>query len=495
MAAVAQAGGIVFRVDGPGTGDISVLLVSSKKEPGYWILPKGHVERGETLADAALRETLEEAGVDGEIIGPAGVLEFDWGYKRYRVEYFLIRATSETSETDGREKVWLPFDAALKRLSWDETRRLLRDARPRMLDGSRGRDLRHDPPRRHAGPRGFVFRADKLRIAERLDASACTTSRAAGRARTRRTSSSSREAKRRTFTHAKLAAFGSTRRKDVRAEHDDQVRLLIDAETPVVTIVGKTWLLHVREVLQTTPEENLAMIADTVRFLKQHGRFVVYDAEHCLRRLQGRSRVRARHLAGRRSARRGHRRPVRHQRRIAAGEIAEITRAARARLGVRIGIHTHDDIGLGVANALAAVDAGATQVQGTINGYGERTGNCNLTTRDPEPRVQAEEALGAGRVDSRCSRSSRSSSTRWPTCGPIRAAVGRRGGVLAQGRHARERRAEAAAAATSTSIRRSVGNSRQVLISELAGRSNIIMKAQELGFDVGEGDAGAERRC
>src|SRR5437773_1724676 len=88
------------------------------------------------------------------------------------------------------------------------------------------------------------------------------------------------EAKRRTFRCAKLAAFGSTRRKGARASDDGQVRLLVEAETPVVTIFGKTWLLHVREVLQTTPEENLAMIEDTVKHLKSHGRFVVYDGEH-----------------------------------------------------------------------------------------------------------------------------------------------------------------------------------------------------------------------
>src|SRR4029078_13714056 len=90
----------------------------------------------------------------------------------------------------------------------------------------------------------------------------------------------SEAARRRPFPHAKPAAFGSTRRKEIRAEHDDQVRLLVDAAPPVVTIFGKTWLLHVREVLQTTPEENLAMIEDTVRFLSERGRLVVYDAEH-----------------------------------------------------------------------------------------------------------------------------------------------------------------------------------------------------------------------
>jgi 8-oxo-dGTP pyrophosphatase MutT (NUDIX family) len=114
---------------------VSVLLVSSKKEPGNWIFPKGHIERGETAAEAGLREVEEEAGVTGEIVAPAGEQEFDWGGRRYRVEYFLIRATSETDETDGRKKVWLPFDKAVARLTYPETKRMLRDARARMTDG------------------------------------------------------------------------------------------------------------------------------------------------------------------------------------------------------------------------------------------------------------------------------------------------------------------------------------------------------------------------
>jgi len=112
---------------------VSVLLVSSKKEPGNWIFPKGHVEPGETAREAALRETEEEAGVSGDLLGPAGTQEFDWRGKPFRVEYFLIRATSETSETDGRKKVWLPFDDALKKLTYPETKKMLRDARPRMV--------------------------------------------------------------------------------------------------------------------------------------------------------------------------------------------------------------------------------------------------------------------------------------------------------------------------------------------------------------------------
>jgi len=129
---VAQAGGIAYRRDAR-KGDVSILLVSSKKEPGNWIFPKGHVEHGETAREAALRETEEEAGVSGDLLGPAGTQEFDWRGKPYRVEYFLIRATSETSETDGRKKVWLPFDDAVKKLTYPETKKMLRDARSRMV--------------------------------------------------------------------------------------------------------------------------------------------------------------------------------------------------------------------------------------------------------------------------------------------------------------------------------------------------------------------------
>src|SRR4249919_3076956 len=122
--------------------------------------------------------------------------------------------------------------------------------------------------------------ADKLRIAERLDAFGVHYIEGGWPGSNPRDIEFFQQARHRTFRRARLAAFGSTRRKNVDVAEDDQVRLLLAAETPVVTIFGKTWLLHVLEVLQTTPEENLAMIEDTVRHLKQHGKFVVYDAEH-----------------------------------------------------------------------------------------------------------------------------------------------------------------------------------------------------------------------
>src|SRR5262245_41913069 len=222
--------------------------------------------------------------------------------------------------------------------------------------------------------------ADKLRITERLDAFGVHYIEGGWPGSNPKDIESFEQAKSRRFHHARLAAFGSTRRKDITVGSDDQVRLLINAATPVVTIFGKTWLLHVREVLQTTPEENLAMIGDTVWFLKDHGVFVVYDAEHAF---DGCKDDRESALATWTAAEQAGADVVTlcdTNGGSLPDEIAEMTRYARAHLSARLGIHTHDDIGLGVANAIAALDGGASHIQGTLNGYGERTGNCNLTS-------------------------------------------------------------------------------------------------------------------
>jgi diadenosine hexaphosphate hydrolase (ATP-forming) len=126
MERVAQAGGIAVRRD---RNRLSVLLVRAKKNPDVWIFPKGHIEPGETPAEAALRETREEAGVDGEVVGPVGPpLEFDSGREAVSVQYFLIRARSETDETDGRVKQWFSAPEALAQLSFESARRLLLEA-------------------------------------------------------------------------------------------------------------------------------------------------------------------------------------------------------------------------------------------------------------------------------------------------------------------------------------------------------------------------------
>src|SRR5215472_16856777 len=225
--------------------------------------------------------------------------------------------------------------------------------------------------------------ADKLRIAEKLDAFGVHYIEGGWPGSNPKDIEFFAQARKKKFKNAKLAAFGATRRKGVPVERDDQVRLLLGAETPVVTIVGKTWLLHVKEVLQTTPDENLAMIEDTIRYLKGHGRFVVYDAEHAF---DGYKEEPEYALAALAAAERGGADVVvlcDTNGGSVPAEVAEITRKVRSHLKTAIGIHTHDDIGLSVANALASLEAGANHVQGTINGIGERTGNCNLTSVIP----------------------------------------------------------------------------------------------------------------
>jgi 2-isopropylmalate synthase len=325
--------------------------------------------------------------------------------------------------------------------------------------------------------------ADKLKIAERLDAFGVHYIEGGWPGSNPRDIEFFERAKHRTFRTARLAAFGSTRRKDVRIGDDDQVRLLLDAGTPVVTIYGKTWLLHVREVLQTTPEENLAMIADTVRHLKSHGRFVVYDAEHAF---DGFKDDRDYAVATWQAAERAGADVVALCDTNGGSlpeEILEITRHARAHLQGRLGIHTHDDIGLGVANALIALEAGATHVQGTLNGYGERTGNCNLTSVMPilqfkykRRSVPAESLAHLKELSQFLDETANiRPNPRLPWVGA--AAFSHKGGTHVNAVQKVINSYEHIDPAL-------VGNARHVLISDLAGRSNIVMKARELGFDV-----------
>jgi 2-isopropylmalate synthase len=326
---------------------------------------------------------------------------------------------------------------------------------------------------------------DKLRIAERLDSFGVHYIEGGWPGSNPKDIEFFDEAKRRTFRNARLAAFGATRRKDVDAAGDDQVRLLVDAETPVITIVGKTSLLHVHEVLQTTPAENLAMIGDTIAFLKSRGRFVVYDAEHSFDGYKEEAEYALATLVAAERAgadvvvlcdTNGGSIPT---------EIVEITRQVRSRIAARIGIHTHDDIGLGVANALAALEAGATHVQGTINGIGERTGNCNLTSMIPNLAFKFKRASVPDEslvmlkelsqfVDEIANMRP---NPRLPWVGE--AAFSHKGGQHVNAVRKLVRSYEHIDPAV-------VGNSRHVLMSELAGRTNIIMKARELGFDVGK---------
>src|SRR5256885_11971450 len=323
--------------------------------------------------------------------------------------------------------------------------------------------------------------ADKLRIAERLDAFGINYIEGGWPGSNPKDIEFFAQAQRKRFKRARLAAFGATRRKGAPVQNDEQVRLLLGAETPVITIYGKTWLLHVEEVLRASPEENLAMIADTIRFLKHHKKFVVYDAEHSF---DGYSDEPDYALATWQAAEKagadlvvlcdtnGGRLPK---------EIARITSFARAKLNTRIGIHTHDDIGLGVANALAALEAGATHVQGTINGYGERTGNCNLTTVIPNIALKLKKLCVPPQSLPKLKELSQfvdeianiRHNPRLPWVGA--AAFAHKGGQHVNAVQKVTRSYEHIDPSR-------VGNSRHVLVSDMAGRSNILLKANELGF-------------
>jgi 2-isopropylmalate synthase len=225
--------------------------------------------------------------------------------------------------------------------------------------------------------------SDKLRIAEQLDGLGVTFIEGGWPGSNPKDAELFRRARDIDWQHATLAAFGATRRAGIVAEDDANLAALLDSGARVCTIFGKTSLVHVRDVLRTTADENLAMIEDSVRYLVAHGRRVIYDAEHFF---DGAHDDEAYALATLYAAVRGGAEavvlcdtnggtlPWQLKRRVCT---------VVAALDVTVGIHAHDDAGCGVANSLAAVRAGATHVQGTLNGYGERCGNANLTTIIP----------------------------------------------------------------------------------------------------------------
>lgn len=283
--------------------------------------------------------------------------------------------------------------------------------------------------------------------------------------------------------HARVAAFGSTRRAEINVADDLNVAKLIEAGTPVTTIVGKSSRLHVEEVLRTTPEENLAMIADTIRYLKRQHKEVFFDAEHFF---DGYKLDAAYALLTLRTA-------------ADAGadgvvlcdtnggclphEIFQITAAAVKAVSISVGIHTHNDGGLAVANSLEAVRAGATQVQGTMNGYGERCGNANLCTIIPSLQLKMDCPVVAPAslrqlrplalfVDDLVNLRPDGKS---PFVGE--SAFSHKAGLHANAVQKNPVTMEHLEPEL-------VGNKRRILVSEEAGTSSVLMKAAEMGLKV-----------
>jgi 2-isopropylmalate synthase len=289
--------------------------------------------------------------------------------------------------------------------------------------------------------------------------------------------------------HAKVTAFGSTCRKGANPAEDANIQALVDAETPVVTIVGKTSMLHVTDVLQTTPDENLRMIRESVAYMKSLGREVVYDAEHFfdgakLDMEYAFDTVKAAVDGGADSVvlcdTNGGSMPW---------EVAELVQRVHDTFpSVELGIHTHNDGELAVANTLIAVQTGVTQVQGTINGYGERCGNANLCSIIPDLQLK----MGYDcvppdqlRTLTKLARTVAEIANLAPD--EHLAYVGKSAFAHKGGIHV-------------AAIRRNVdsyqhitpelvGNEMRVLVSDLSGRGNLLSKAEELGMDVSSDEA------
>jgi 2-isopropylmalate synthase len=291
-------------------------------------------------------------------------------------------------------------------------------------------------------------------------------------------------ARRQRFHQSRIAAFGPTRRPERPVERDPHLQALVDSGAPVTTIFGKSWDLHVERIMGTTLAENLAMIDDTVRWLKGHGREVIYDAEHFFDGLAARPDYALQTL---RTA-------------AAAGadilvlcdtnggslphQVEEGLERAREAVGtLPLGIHTHNDCGLAVANSIAAVRRGACMVQGTVNGYGERCGNADLTALLPLLQVKlGRPCLPPGRLERLRQLSRFVSETANMIPLATRPFVGESAFAHKGGIHVSAILKEARA--YEHMAPESVGNRRRVLISDLSGRSNVEYKARELGIEL-----------
>jgi 2-isopropylmalate synthase len=283
--------------------------------------------------------------------------------------------------------------------------------------------------------------------------------------------------------NAVLVAFGATRKPGVRVEDDAQVRALLDSRAPVVTLVAKSSVWHVTDALHTTLEENLAMVHDTVAFLRAAGRRVFLDCEHFFDgyRLDSDYGVRLLDTAAAAGADVGVLCDTNGG--MLPGGVHKVVTDVHRRAGIRLGIHTQDDTGCAVANTLAAVDAGATHVQGTANGYGERAGNANIFSvigglvtkmgRDVLPDGCLAEMVRVSHAIAEIA--NLAPDTHAPYVGA--AAFAHKAGLHASA-------IKVAPAMYNHLDPKVVGNDQRILVTEMAGRASVELKSAELGVDV-----------
>jgi len=286
------------------------------------------------------------------------------------------------------------------------------------------------------------------------------------------------------WQRAKIAAFGSTCRVGGGPEDDANIRALLESGAPVCTVVGKTWTLHVTDVLRTTREENLRIIEASLAYLREHGRRVIYDAEHFF---DGYRADPAYAVETLRAAVRGGAETL-----VLCDtnggslpwQIAEVVRAVKGLVKTPLGIHAHNDSETAVANSLAAVHEGAIHVQGTINGYGERCGNANLCSVIPALELKlGTPCLPEGHLRTLyevahlvAEVANLAPDEHLPYVG--KSAFAHKGGIHV-----------AAMRRNVTSyqhvVPELVGNQQRVVVSELSGRGNLLSKAEELGLGAG----------
>ena len=283
--------------------------------------------------------------------------------------------------------------------------------------------------------------------------------------------------------NATLAAFGSTRKAGVPAADDPQVRALVDSLAPVVTLVAKSDVRHVEKALRTTPAENLAMIRDTVAFLAGEGRRVFLDAEHFF---DGYRHDAAYALEAVRVAAEAGAEVVAlcdTNGGMLPAEIADVVHAVRSGSGITLGIHCHNDTGCAVANSLAAVDAGAAQVQGTLNGYGERTGNADLLAVVANLEIKlGRQVLPAGRLGEATRIAHAVSEITNVPPYSRQPYVGASAFAHKAGLHASAIKVDPDLYQHTDPTK--VGNDMRMLVSDMAGRASIELKGRELGFDL-----------
>ncbi len=289
--------------------------------------------------------------------------------------------------------------------------------------------------------------------------------------------------RRRKLANARIAAFGSTRRANTPISEDAGTIKLLESAADTITIFGKAWKLHVDEVLRTTEAENLAMVGDTVRHLKKHGKEVIFDAEHFFDGYKDRPAFARRvlHAAAEAGAdvlvlcdTRGGSLPH---------EIYDITRTVVSAMGLPVGIHCHNDGGMSTANSIEAVRAGARHVQGTMNGYGERCGNADLCVIVPNLVLKMGcQCLRKGKLKDLFKVSHMIDEMlnvphdrRSPYAGE--SAFAHKAGMHVNAVQKNPASFEHVDPET-------VGNKRRILISELSGGSNILLKAVEMGVEM-----------